>query len=136
MANDFVVKVEIAAPIDAVWELAGHPSRIVEWFGPVVSVRMDGDVRYAVMGNGHELVERITHRDDARQTYTYEVIEGIPDLISHAASISAEVSGGGSLVSWRQTATSSNPDYDIESRLRGVMEAGLTELRAQLEAAQ
>ncbi len=134
MANDFVVHVEIAAPIDAVWELAGHPSRIAEWFGPVVSVRMDGDVRHAVMGNGHELVERITHRDDTGHTYTYEVISGIPDLTSHAASISVDERGKNSLVSWRQTATSSNPEYDIESRLRGVMEAGLTALRTLLEA--
>ncbi len=42
---------------------------------------------------------------------------------------------GGCRVLWRQAATSSNPDYDIEARLSKVMAGALGDLKAKLEAA-
>lgn len=133
MANDFEVAVEVAVPADAAWALAGDPARIVEWFPAVRSVAMDGDVRTATMGNGAVLVERIVARDDAARTYSYEVVSGIPGLTSHRATIRVAEAGTGSQVFWRQTATSEVEGYDIESRLSGVMSAGLTGLRDRLE---
>jgi hypothetical protein len=41
---------------------------------------------------------------------------------------------GGSRVLWRQTATSEAEGYDIESRLSGVMSAGLRSLKEKVEA--
>jgi hypothetical protein len=86
------------------------------------------------MGNGAVLVERLTHRDDAARTYSYEVMEGIPGLTSHRATIRVEESPAGSRVLWRQAATSDVEGYDIEARLAGVMSAGLANLKAALEA--
>ena len=129
MANDFEVFVDTAVSADAAWALAGDPARVPEWFGPVSSVNIEGDVRRAVMGNGAEIVERLGERDDAARHYSYVVLSGIPDLTSHHATIRVEPTPGGSRIFWRQTATSSKPDYDIEARLGGVMTAGLEHMR-------
>lgn len=133
MANDFEVGVDVAVPPDAAWALAGDPARVGDWFGPVTSCEVEDGVRRVTMGNGAVLRERLVDRDDAARTYSYEVVEGIPGLTSHRATIRVEEAPGGSRVLWRQTATSENPDYDIESRLSGVMGAGLQSLKERLE---
>lgn len=134
MANDFEVSVDVAVPPDAAWALAGDPARVAEWFPPVTSCVVVGDERTATMGNGAQLVERLVDRDEAGRSYGYTVVSGIPNLTSHRATIRVTEAPGGCTVHWRQTATSSNADYDIESRLSGVMRAGLESLRDILEA--
>jgi uncharacterized protein YndB with AHSA1/START domain len=133
MANEFEVGVDVAAPPDAVWPLAGDPGRMGEWFAPVVACEMDGDQRTATMGSGAVLVERIVDRDDAERSYSYTVLSGIPGLTSHRATLRVVEAPGGSRVLWRQTATSEVEGYDIESRLGGVMTAGLERLRDIVE---
>ena len=133
MANDFEVGVDVAVPPDAAWALAGDPARVGEWFGPVVACEVSGDVRRATMGNGAVLVERLVDRDEAGRSYSYTVIEGIPGLTSHRATVRVVEAPGGSRVLWRQTATSEVEGYDIEARLGKVMSAGLESLRDRLE---
>ena len=134
MANDFEVGVDVAVPPDAAWALAGDPARVGEWFGPVVACEVSGDVRRATMGNGAVLVEKLIDRDEAARSYAYTVLEGIPGLTSHRATIRVTEAPGGSRVLWRQTATSDVEGYDIEARLGKVMTAGLESLRDTLEA--
>ncbi|MGD9572024.1 MAG: SRPBCC family protein [Thermoleophilia bacterium] len=134
MANDFEVGVDVAADPDAAWAMAGDPVGIQDWFAPVASITVDGDVRTVTMGNGAELTERLVDRDDAARRYSYVVLSGIPGLTSHKATIRVEEAPGGSRVLWRQTATSDVEGYDIEARLSGVMTAALEELRTRLEA--
>ena len=131
MANDFEVGMDVAAPPDEVWALVGDPGRIGEWFAPVTACEMDGDRRTVTMGNGAVLVERV-EQDDAR-AYSYSVLSGIPGLTSHRATLRVVEAPGGSRVLWRQTATSEAEGYDAESRLGGVMTAGLERLRDVLE---
>lgn len=133
MANSFEVTVDIAAPPEEVWVVAGDPGRIGEWFPPVIECEVDGDVRRVTMGNGAHLVERITRRDDAGRSYAYSVLEGIPGLTSHEAVIRVEGAPGGSRVRWSQDATSDQEGYDAEARLRKVMTQGLESLRDMLE---
>ena len=135
MANDFEVSVDVAVPPEVVWPLAGEPEHIAEWFGPVVSSEIDGDLRRATMASGAVLVERIVDRDDTARSYSYTVLEGIPGLTSHRATIRVDAAPGGSRVSWRQTATSEVEGYDIEARLEKAMTAGLENLRDMLEGA-
>jgi carbon monoxide dehydrogenase subunit G len=133
MANSFEVSVDVAAPPAEVWALAGDPARVGEWFPPVVSCEVDGDVRRVTMGTGAELVERITRHDDDARTYAYSVLEGIPGLVRHEAVITVEEAPGGSRVRWSQEATSEVEGYDIEARLRKVMQQGLESLRDTME---
>ena len=133
MANDFEVGVDVAVPPQAAWALAGDPGRVGEWFPPVEECVMEGDVRRVTMAGGPVLVERIVDHDDAARSYSYSVIEGVPGLMSHRATLRVEEAPAGSRVLWRQTATSDVPGYDIEARLRDVMAAGLESLRERLE---
>ncbi len=131
MANSFEVSIDVAAPPDEVWALAGDPARIAEWFPPVVECEMDGDVRRIVMGNGAVLRERITPRDG--RSYAYSVLEGIPGLTRHEAVISVDEALEGSRVRWSQDAESEVEGYDAEARLRTIMQQGLERLRDELE---
>ncbi len=133
MANDFEVGVDVAVPPETAWELAGDPARVGEWFTAVVECDVVGDERRVTMGNGAALVERLVDRDAAARRYSYVVESGIPGLTSHRATIRVEDAPGGSRVLWRQIATSDVEGYDIESRLSGVMTAGLESLRDTLE---
>ncbi len=135
MANDFAVSIDVAASPEAAWALAGDPSGIAEWFAPVATVEIIGDQRRATMGNGAVIVEQLVDRDDAARRYSYVVRSGIPGLTSHRATIQVDQAPSGARVIWRQVATSDDPNYDIETRLRGVMTAGLERIRAILEGA-
>lgn len=134
MSNDFEVAIDTAVPAATAWALAGDPARVPEWFPPVTAVSIAGNERRAVMANGAEIVEELVDRDDLNRTYSYVVVSGIPGLTSHRATISVTEQDGGSRIAWRQTATSDDPDYDIEARLRGVMTRGLEHLRDQLKS--
>ncbi len=133
MANDFEVGVDVAVPPDAAWALAGDPARVSEWFTAAVECVVIGDERRVTLGNGAKLVERLVDRDEAGREYSYAVESGIPGLTSHRATVRVTPAAGGSRVTWRQVATSEVEGYDIESRLSGVMTAGLENLRAVLE---
>lgn len=133
MANDFEVGVDVTVPPDTAWALAGDPARVCEWFTAAVECTVEGDERRVRLGNGASLVERLVDRDEAGRAYSYVVESGIPGLTSHRATIRVVEAPGGSRVLWRQTATSEVEGYDIESRLSGVMTAGLEHLRDMLE---
>jgi carbon monoxide dehydrogenase subunit G len=134
MANDFEVGIDIAVPPDAAWALAGDPARVHEWFPAVTGCEVVGDERRATTARGGELVERLSDIDPAGRSYAYSVIDGIPGLTSHRATIAVLPSAAGSRVVWRQTATSDVEGYDLERRLSGVMTQGLERLREILEA--
>lgn len=133
MANDFEVGQDVAVAPDVAWALAGDPARVHEWFPAVAECEVEGDVRRATMRNGIALVERLVDRDDAARTYSYRVESGIPGLIAHRATIRVVEADGGCRVLWRQQATSSNPEYDAQARLSGVMSGGLERMRDMLE---
>ena len=132
MANGFEVGIDVAVAPGEAWALAGDTGRVGEWFPPVTKCVMNGDVRRVTLG-GRALVERIVDHDDEARSYSYSVLEGVPGLTSHRATLRVEEADGGSRVLWRQTASSDVPGYDIEARLRGVMTAGLESLRERLE---
>ena len=135
MANDFTVSVDVAVPPHRAWDLAGDPGGIHEWFGPVVATRMEGDTRTVEMASGAKLVERVIPGEPGELAYSYEVLEGIPGLTSHRATLWVAANERGCSINWRQTATSDAEGYDIEARLSGVMTAGLERLRDVLEGA-
>jgi len=115
MANDFEISIDIDAPPDVVWDLAGDPGASDIWIPVVSSVRVDGDIRYVTMVGGGTLRERLVDRDEQLRTFSYEILDGVPNLLEHRGTIRVEEIPAGSRVHYRQTAKSSNPGYDIEA---------------------
>lgn len=134
MANDFTVSIDVAAPADATWQLVGDPMGVADWFAPAASCEPTPTGRKVTMTSGAVLHEDLVDRDDAARRYSYIVTKGIPGLTSHRATIAVDETPGGSRVSWRQTATSDDPDYDIEKRLRAPLTSALEAVKARLEA--
>ena len=133
MANDFEVSIDVAVGPDVAWAAAGDPVGIADWFAPVAKIEIIDGARHATMGSGNVLVEELVDRNETARSYSYRVISGIPGLTSHRATIKVDETASGSRVSWRQTATSDDPDYDLERRLRAVMTQGLEDLKVLLE---
>ncbi len=134
VANDFTVSVDIAVPADTAWRVAGDPIGITDWFAPAAACEPTPGGRKVTMASGAVLLEDLVDRDDAARRYSYVVTEGIPGLTSHKATIGVDEIATGSRVFWRQTATSDDPAYDIESRLRVPLAAALEALKSRLES--
>jgi Polyketide cyclase / dehydrase and lipid transport len=135
VANDFTVSINIDVPADTAWKVAGDPIGIADWFAPAATCEPKPSGRKVTMTSGAVLLEDLVDRDDAARRYSYVVTEGIPGLTSHKATIGVDETPTGSRVSWRQTATSDDPDYDIESRLRVPLTNALEALKFRLESA-
>ncbi|MDB2594846.1 SRPBCC family protein [Pseudomonadales bacterium] len=69
-----------------IWAIVGSPGR-VDWVPGVASCEFDGEVRRFKMEGAGGLAERIVSHDDAQMFMEYSVVESIPPLKSHLASI-------------------------------------------------
>jgi hypothetical protein len=58
---------------DVVWELAGDPARLHEWFPGIVSCRVDGTSRVVTLGSGLSLPEEIVVNDATQRRFQYRV---------------------------------------------------------------
>jgi carbon monoxide dehydrogenase subunit G len=94
-------KVEISVPAtpDKVWALVGDFEGLGSWFPGIGGVRMDGDDRLITAGDA-EVRERLLSKDDATMTQRYSVVEGMPGLERHEATITVAPEGDGSHVTW------------------------------------
>lgn len=135
VANAFELRERIAAAPEAVWAVVADSARLPDWFAPVTAVREEGERRTLTMAGGAEMTERIVSRDDVARRYEYTVEEGArTPMTSHRAGFEVLASGdGGSEVRWWTDARPVDPEVDLEGRLRGVMEAGLSSLRTMIE---
>ncbi|MEW6581310.1 MAG: SRPBCC family protein [Actinomycetota bacterium] len=132
MANAFSVSVDVDAPAGVAWQVAGDPAGVPRWYTAYESCTVDGDRRVLRRAGGAEVVERLVARDDARRSYSYSVVAGVP-VTDHLASIEVEDTGRGSRVVWRTSATPRNPDADLEALLAGRQRAALEVLKELIE---
>jgi hypothetical protein len=65
--------VVIDAPADAVWALAGDPSRLTEWFPGIIDCRVDGTARTITTSTGLTLPETILVNDPVLRRFQYEI---------------------------------------------------------------
>src|SRR4051812_49270860 len=91
-------EIEIGAPVDDVWAVAGDFGGI-GWMPGIESVTVAGDDR-TVATSGMEIVERLVKRDEDAMTLTYAIVGGPVPVDSHEATIAVVPAGDGSRVSW------------------------------------
>ena len=96
------IKIEeiLPYPPATIWAIVGEPDR-VDWVTGVESVEFDGEVRRFKMVGAGGLAERINQRDEERMYLEYSVIESIPPLQSHVASITLEAHADGTRFIWQ-----------------------------------
>jgi carbon monoxide dehydrogenase subunit G len=129
---DWELSVEVDAPADDVWRLVGDLTSVPRWYPKYVAAELEGERRLLRSAEGAVLVERIIEHDDARRTYSYAVLSGAP-VREHRASLEVVPDGSGSRVIWRTSAEPTDPDADLEGRLRPTQAAALERIRQLVE---
>jgi hypothetical protein len=130
--------VEIHAPADRGWAIAGAFDGLDRWVPGVEDLRCAGSGpgsirRFAV--NGHEMEERQTARDEAARSYSYTITRGPVPVTGYCATLSViPLSPDRSVVQWAARFEPDGIDADAcEWLLRRSYRAGLENLRRLLE---
>ncbi len=66
-------EIRIDRPAADVWELAGDPTRLHEWFPGITNCVVDGTTRIITLGSGLPMPEEILVRDETRRRFQYRI---------------------------------------------------------------
>jgi hypothetical protein len=70
---------------DRVWEIAGDPARLHEWFPGITRCEVNGTRREITLGNGLVMPEEIVVRDDVQMRFQYRITA--PLFVFHRGTI-------------------------------------------------
>jgi hypothetical protein len=131
-----VDSVELAAPADQVWSLIGQFS--FEWHPGVARVSLIGtgigQLRRIETLDGREVVERLEAVDNAKRSYRYALVAGIP-ASHYAATIEVKPKGSGCVAGWAvQFLASKQPDIVVRGMISALLKTGLGSLKARFGA--
>lgn len=134
--NSFEESIEIAAPAEAVWDVAGKPGQIAEWLPALTSSEVTGSERHCTLADGGELEEKIIEHSDDERRYTYEITTGPMPIASHRSTFSVSGENGGSRVEWDAQFETEQPEQadEVGEMLRSTYREGLESLRDRVEA--
>lgn len=122
--------VHIKRPADDVWEMAGDPARLAEWFPGIVSCTVEGSVRTLTLGTGMVLPEEILVCDPLQRRFQYRVTA--PIFAFHRGTIDVlALEDDTCVVSY---ATDADP-RTMALTIAGGAAGALEELKRQMEAA-
>ncbi|MGH3103392.1 MAG: SRPBCC family protein [Gaiellaceae bacterium] len=127
--------IEIQAPADDVWRLAGRPDCIAEFHPDVAASRLDGDYRTCELLDGTRIVEHIVDRSIVHRFYTYELTESASPIRWYRGCLAVRGHGDHSHVDW-DLEIQSEPQEDTCLLARGIADAcgqALGLLRERLE---
>jgi mxaD protein len=119
--------IDIAAPADQVWKVAGDFGGIGSWMPGIESCRVEGDNRILEM-MGMTITERLVARDEAGRALTYAIADGAP-VERHQAVITVAPAGDSSHVTWEVDAT---PD-EMADLMVTLYQQALEALKAHVE---
>lgn len=63
----------IRRPAATVWELAGDPTRLHEWFPGITACEVNGNARVITLGSGLPMPEEILVKDDVHRRFQYRI---------------------------------------------------------------
>ena len=120
--------IRIDRPLEDVWELAGDPARLHEWFPGITSCTVDGSQRTIVLGSGIPMPEEILVDDRLQHRFQYRM--AVPMFTYHRGTIDGIDLGDGTCVIVYST--------DADPRTMALTIAGgtagaLDELKRQME---
>lgn len=122
-------EVRIARSADDVWEVAGDPARLQEWFPGIVSCAVTGDQRVVTTGSGMVMPERLLTVDRLQRRFQYRITTSL--VTEHLSTLDVHDLGDGtSLVVYGVDA---EPAV-LALVIGGAAADGLDQLRRLLEA--
>jgi Polyketide cyclase / dehydrase and lipid transport len=127
--------IEIQAPADEVWRLAGRLEGIADFHPEIAAARVDGGFRRCTLARGGEVVERIVDHSTVHRFYTVELAEGEAPSGPYRACLAVRGHGDHAHVDW-DVELAADRTAEVCALARTVDEATVTALetlRAQVE---
>ena len=92
--------IEIQAPADEVWRLAGRLEYIADFHPDVTTARVQGDYRRCTLVDGSEVLERIVDHSVVHRFYTVELAGGDSPFGGYRTCVAVRGHGDHSHVDW------------------------------------
>jgi carbon monoxide dehydrogenase subunit G len=128
--------IEIQAPADAVWRVAGRPERIADFHPDVTSASVQGELRRCTYADGTEVVERIVDHSVVHRFYTVELVASASPRPAYRTCLAVRGHGEHSHVDWdvELAAECSSEACELVRELDSSAGQALESLRRRLEA--
>lgn len=137
--SEVLVKEEVNASADAVWELVRDFGGVLKWSSALESCEFEGEgvgaVRTLHMPGAPAIVERLESLDDATKSFSYSIVEGPLPLDDYLSTLKVSDRGADRCeVEWRSTFEPKGaPEEQVVGLIRGVYEGGIKGIRQALE---
>jgi hypothetical protein len=131
------VSVSFVYPVNPAraWSVIGAPAGIADWHPAITSSASDGTSRTCILADGGEVVETILEHDDAGRHYRYGIDSSPLPIRDYVSTLRVTAADVGCKVTWESTfEVVEAPPAEVEAAIRGLYEAGLTQLRAMLDS--
>jgi uncharacterized protein YndB with AHSA1/START domain len=127
--------IQIDAPAEKVWRLAGDPGRIADWMPALSTSTVVGDRRSCGLAQGGQIEERILEHSDDERRYRYEIREGPMPLRTYVSSLSVDGQDGSTQVRWVADFEPEDPaqEDEVAQTFQQLYAQGLQALKAKVE---
>jgi hypothetical protein len=129
--------VELAASPGAVWSLIGQFNLL--WHPHVTDAHLIGtgigQLRRLETSDGRAIIERLDDVDDAKRSYRYSLVAGVP-ATHYIGTIDVRPHGSGCIAEWRvDFMGDGQPDIVVRGMVEGLLASGLGSLPARFAVA-
>ena len=136
LALDVSEKLDTALSADAIWQKIGDFCGIAKWHPAVKNCTLsqkDGvSLRLLDLGGGATVLEKLVSRDDAKRTYTYDIVEGVLPVANYTSTLTVNANGTGSTIVWiGKFDAKGTPDAKAQEVISGIYKAGQAALAAK-----
>ena len=127
--------IEIKAPADEVWRLAGRLERIADFHPDVRTASVQGEYRRCTLVDGSEVLERIVDHSVVHRFYTVELAGGESPFGDYRACIAVRGHGDHSHVDWdvELAADCRDAEQALAREVDETAQTALETLRSQVE---
>ena len=138
LAIDLSESVDVAAsPADA-WAAIADWCSIKDWHPVIAACEAFDDggktMRTLTTGDGGELLEELTAKDDGGMSFSYAIIESPLPIADYASTMTVTENGNGATITWSSSYIANGvSDGEALELMAGIYRAGLDALKGQLE---
>jgi hypothetical protein len=127
--------IEIQAPADEVWRLAGRLECIADFHPEVTTAKVQGDYRRCTLVDGTEVLERIVDHSIVHRFYTVELAGGDSPFGGYRTCVAVRGHGDHSHVDWdvELAADCTAEECELARGVDEAAQAALQALRSRVE---